>query len=216
VTSRSPARRAPRAALLVALLALAPRVRAGEVTIVDGVSASPGRALDLAYDPSGTLGIDAVRAGALAFAKSEKDVPSFGYRKGSEWARFGIRDERAAMRDELVLEYGYAASDFVEVHAFGVDAKGSPWHEAQRAGDHVPHEAWPIRARLPAFRLPRGTREVYVRVDGEASHQIPLTLFGAEAWHEHRGRETAVLAGYYGALVRLLSRRDPYRRTKRG
>ncbi len=185
-------------------------VRAGVVTIAEGASVSPGRALDLAYDETGALRVEEVRAGALPFARSAKDVPSFGYRKGSEWARFELLDTRPEPRDELVLEYGYAASDLVEVHAFGVDGGGGggggggAWHTAQRAGDHVPHAAWPVRARLPTFRLPRGTREVLVRVAGDASHQIPLALYGSEAWHEHRSRETAVLAGYYGALFAML------------
>ena len=53
-------------------------------------SAIVGRSLDLALDVPGTASLDEVLAGKVQFTPSEKDVPSFGYRHGVEWAHLDI------------------------------------------------------------------------------------------------------------------------------
>jgi signal transduction histidine kinase/class 3 adenylate cyclase len=155
-----------------------------------------GRSLELAYDATDARSFEEVRGGAVAFTRSEKDVPSFGFRPGAEWARFRIDDRRVRDRAPLMLEYGYPSTDEIDVHA--IDEAGVV--TSFRAGDHVPASAWPVAGRFPSFKLPSGTREVYVAVRGTASHQIPLELSTADRWHTRTVRDAIVQAAYFGAL----------------
>lgn len=43
-----------------------------------------------------------------------------------------------------------------------------------------------------------------MRVTGQSSHQLPLTLRTREAWHIHTVREDVAQALYYGALGAML------------
>jgi hypothetical protein len=80
--------------------------RAGAV-VVDAAheAVAVGAAMEIAYDPGASLGFAEVQGGALAFAPAPREVPSFGYREGVEWARFTLDDRRASPGD-LVLEQG--------------------------------------------------------------------------------------------------------------
>ncbi len=160
------------------------------------VEAKIGRTLDLAHDPTGALGVDAVLAGALPFVPSTRDVPSFGYRGGVEWARFSLDDRRPVDASRLLLEYGYASTDFVDVYAVDGAGKITAFH----AGDHVPYAQWPLVGRFPAFRIPRSTATVLVAVRGGASHQVPLELTTADRWHARGIHDTMVQSAFYGAL----------------
>jgi signal transduction histidine kinase/class 3 adenylate cyclase len=159
-----------------------------------------GKHLSLAYDPTAAASFEEVRSGNFPFAANAKESPNLGYRHGAEWARVEIRDDRTETRDPLVLEYGYASTDELDVIA----VKASGETVAYRAGDHVPHAAWPIRSRLPAFELPDHTHEIFVRVAGAASHQLPLLLSSKSTWYERTARESLILAVYYGALGAML------------
>jgi signal transduction histidine kinase len=184
--------------LLCALVLSGGLSHADPYVVRDGFrEASVGRHLELAHDASGAATREAMDR--AAFAPSRDDVPNFGYRHGAEWARLRIEDARAK-RDELVLEYAYAVTDEVDVYVR--ESSGAEAH--LRAGRLVPHALWPERARLPTFRLPPGAQEVFVRVAGEASHQLPLKLSSVEAWHARTSREGMILAAYYGALTAML------------
>lgn len=159
-----------------------------------------GRQMSLAYDPGGTLSLADVMGGAIAFAPSKKEAPNLGYRHGAEWARFRINDERTSRRERLVLEYGYASTDLLDVYV--QDKNGTTTHFA--SGDHVPHSKWALRSRLPAFPLPDDALLVLVRVAGNASHQLPLVLSSESSWQDRTGREGIILAVYYGALGSML------------
>ncbi len=185
----------------LSLVLAAGTANAGEVVLENGFTGRGlGRDLELAYDATGHVTFDDVRAGNLQFAPSTSDVPNFGYRGGAEWAHFSLRDRRGVRAETLVLELAYPSTDLIEV--FEIAADGAPHTEA--AGDHVPFSAWPLDARIPAFPLKADTEEVWVRVSGGASHQLPLTLRTRDAWRAHTARENLVQAVYYGALAAML------------
>ena len=187
--------------LAMLLVAWAWPARAGTVVLDDTFDEVViGKHLELAYDPSGALTLDDVLAGKLHFTPSTKSVPSFGYRGGAEWARLTLEDRRAHPRERLVLEHGYAPTDLVELTT--VLADGS--RTAARAGDHVAHDAWPIDARLATFAVPEGTREVYLRLESTASHQLAFTLRPREPWLRHAAMANTVQALYYGALAAMV------------
>lgn len=169
------------------------------LVLADGFSErSIGSVLELAHDPSDSLTFDAVRSGALAFAPSTQDIPNFGYRGGAEWARLTL-DDRRRDKEPLVLDLSYAITDRLEVF---IERNGEM--ASFIAGDHTDHRAWPIDARLPSFPMGSGSANVWIRLSGGASHQLPLTLRTREAWHDATARENIAQAIYYGALGAML------------
>ncbi len=189
--------------LLLATLLFGRRAGADTVSVDDSFEElSLGKHLELAYDPTGTISIEDVLAGKLQFAPSEKSVPSFGYRKGAEWARVDVIDRRGNAAP-LRVESGYGQSDRLDL--FEVE-EGRVVHEAS-VGDHVPTSQWDIVARTPTYRLaatPR-PRSLYFRLTGEASHQLPLMLL-SDARSDRRLLIDAVAqALFYGAMLGMIA-----------
>ncbi len=183
-----------------AVLALVAHVAAAPVVVDDAfVEARVGTSMELAYDPSGALGVDDVLAGRVRFEPSEKDAPSFGYREGAEWVRLRIDDRRSRPGD-LVLTLGHPITDRIEVT--GIDAAGRRFLEV--VGDQVPYAAWSLKGRLPSVPVAPGTETVLVRVTGEASHQLPLVLRTKAAWASSVATDNVVQSLYYGALLVML------------
>ena len=162
---------------LLVVIALAITAHADTVVVDEGFEElNLGKHLDLAYDPSGDATIDDVLAGKLQFAPSTKDVPNFGYRGGSEWAHLRIRDGRA-LADSLVLEHGYAITDTLELF----EVEGGRVLRHGRTGDHVLLGEWDMLWRFPAFKLAaRADHDLYLRLESEASHQLPFTLYARD------------------------------------
>jgi signal transduction histidine kinase/class 3 adenylate cyclase len=180
-----------------ALVLAARRARAEGVSVDDAFDRRDlGRIATYAYDPTGGVSVDDVRGGSLAFAPSTKLHPNFGYRRGAEWARITVDDSRAA-GDPLVLTLDYGQTDRAELFAPG---SGAPL----QAGDHVPRELWPIDHRTAAFPLAAGTRgDVYVRVTGEAAHQLTMRLETRAAFEETRRRDVALQSLYFGSIFAI-------------
>jgi signal transduction histidine kinase/class 3 adenylate cyclase len=156
-----------------------------------------GLAATFAYDPSGTITAAEVRAGALAFAPSAKAHPNFGYRGGAEWARISIADDRPPTTDPLVLTLDYGQTDRAELYAPGA-------REPLAAGDHVPRHEWPIDHRTAAFPIAAGTRgDFYVRVTGQAAHQLTMRLETRAAFEETRRRDIGLQSLYFGSIFAI-------------
>jgi two-component system, NtrC family, sensor kinase len=192
-----------RSLLALVLLVLLVAGRAGAAPVVVGPTfeeAPVGLAMELAYDPTGELTVDDVRAGKIAFEPSHVESPSFGYRDGAEWVRFRIEQERGTPSPDLVLTLPHAITDFATVVAFEDGGRRT----AMVAGDHVSRTRWPLASRMPSFPLPRGTREVYARFSGEGSHQVGLVLRRDDAWRAMNDLDTVVQALYFGALGAML------------
>ncbi len=182
---------------IVAIVLVASRASARDLIIENGFDEVPlGEFLELAYDPSGALTLDDVVAGALPFAASHREVPTFGYRSGTEWARLRVVDVRN-VRGSLVLEHGYGLTDLLELN----ELEGPRVIRRTRAGDHVPASDWDIVARFVAFEIqPRAEHSIYLRLEGGASHQLAFTLRDRASYEAHRRRDLATQCLYYGAL----------------
>lgn len=156
-----------------------------------------GRALELAHDPSTTLTIDDALAGRLPFTPSTRDVPSFAYRLGADWAHVRIHDRRAT-RTPLVLEHAQEPADLVELFEV-VDGRVVRTH---RAGDSLMLARWPLLGSAPAFRLDEAEHhDLYVRLTGDDSRQLPIVL-RTEAEHETQRVQHYVLQSlYFGGLL---------------
>jgi signal transduction histidine kinase/CheY-like chemotaxis protein len=185
-------------AVIALLLFGTGRVGAETVVLDDTFSEqSLGRHLELGYDSTGQLSVDEVARGAVSFVPSEKDVPTFGYRKGAEWARVSIEDRREH-RSTLRVENGYGQSDRLDLYEV---IAGRVAHRSS-AGDHVPLAEWPHVARTPAYDLePAPSRTLYFRLDGGASHQLPLTLATASRSERRLLADAVAQALFYGAML---------------
>jgi signal transduction histidine kinase len=183
---------------LAVMLAWAPCAEGAPVVVDDAFQELPlGTHLELAYDPTGALTVEEVLAGELTFAPSAKEVPSFGYRKGAEWARFELDDRRTHARDELRLSLEYGQTDWLEVY----DVVGGVVTRKRVAGDQVPLREWEEVSRAPTFVAPVGRATVLVRTYGDHSHQLPLVLRTRERQEEVRRGDVLTQSLFYGALA---------------
>jgi signal transduction histidine kinase/class 3 adenylate cyclase len=161
---------------------------------------SLGKRLELAYDPTGELTVDDVLAGKLSFTRSTKDVPSFGFRKGAEWARVMIDDRRAASREPLRLVFEQPEVARLEVY----DVDGSKVTRRRIAGQLVPVGEWDVRvSRMPAFTVPPGTATVLIRTSGDSPHQLPIRILTRDQ-HEDAVRTDVLMQSlFFGSLVSI-------------
>jgi signal transduction histidine kinase len=195
-----PPRRAIVAAAFAALVALfSSQADAAPYAVRSGFGeATVGRGALVTVDPTGVATIESVRAlPESAWKESLVDAPNEGYRPGAIWAHVVIEDTRE-VPEPLVLEVPYAPADEVSV----VRVDGDAIAEA-RAGDHVPHAAWPRATLMPSFLLPAArAHDLYVRVK-DASLQVPMVLrTEANSERAERFRELTAVA-YYAVVLAL-------------
>ena len=167
-----------------------------------------GLDLDLLEDKTGALTFADVVSPehAARFLPSTKASPNFGYTHSSWWARFSLEDRRNpadhAAGDALALTLAYAITDLAELWC--ADAAGAEVLHA-RAGDHVLLAEWPSAYREPTFLLPPGVSMCFLRVESEASVQLPLTLRTREAFAAHRLSDATLQSLYFGGLLVMIA-----------
>ncbi|MFN8643341.1 MAG: 7TM diverse intracellular signaling domain-containing protein [Candidatus Binatia bacterium] len=192
------------AAILTACAGLAAAAHAGEPLRLDdgtGEYRLAGR-VALLEDPGQRFTLADVRSPPLAdaFVASADAVPNLGLSGSAWWVRLPLR---AAAAGEWYLEVPWPVVD--RVTAWLPDGSGGVVEE--QAGDALPFARWPIAYRNPTFRLrlPAGAAEtVYLRVAGEDTMLLPLTLWSAEAFALKQQGEAFSFGIYYGALAVLV------------
>ncbi len=136
---------------------------------------------------------------SLTWKASQSEVPNLGYRSGSLWARVELHDRRA-QAEALYLELTYAQADLVDVF----DMSGNQITHLQ-SGDHRLMKDWAVDSRFPTFRLEAARdRVVYLRLAGQSSFQLPLSLSAQSSYFAEREKQEMIQALYYGALVVML------------
>jgi signal transduction histidine kinase len=101
-----------------------------------------------------------------------------------------------------VLEYGRGFAHRLEVF----DSVDGQLLSHTQAGLHVPIEQWDLQARHPAFRLePRVHRDLYVRLTGPTSHELPLRLFDLPVYETHVRRDLVWQSLFFGALLVIVA-----------
>jgi signal transduction histidine kinase/class 3 adenylate cyclase len=184
---------------VLSLVLMLPRMAAATpVRVEEGFTERTiGAALDLAHDPDDRVTIDGVLRGELPFVPSMAEVPSFGYRLGTDWARVVLEDTRPEP-GALVLEHAQEPADRVDL--FVVADGRVVRHEV--AGDRIPYAQWPILASAPAFELPPARRhELYLRLTGDDSRQFPVVVRSDDAYASSRMRHYALQSLYFGGVV---------------
>ncbi len=191
---------------LVASLSLTCQAYAqsGPYRLQDGfVTEKLGKHLEIYLDSTQALTIDSLLAAdsSVAWAKSEVDVPSFGYQKGNFWARFAIVEARTQI-NPLILEFAYSQIDYLDIYV----VENNKLVQTMRAGDHLARSEWARDTRLPSFPLvPGQNTQVYIKVSGGASLQIPLVLSTEAAYTQQLMSEESFQNLYFGALIAMLA-----------
>jgi len=134
-----------------------------------------------------------------------------GYIDSAYWYRIKLRSANDSNQLRL-LELAYPLLDKVDVYAFRLGPDNDrPDHlqpvQQYSAGDRRPFHERPISARTLVFPLMIPASDnyyVYLRVETEGSHQIPLRLWNADAFIQYSNEEATYRALYYGSQVMLI------------
>lgn len=211
------------AALLLASVCIANVVEAAEhgpVALQPGVpSLVLGPHASELRDPQGRLQIQDILqvSTAARFRPATRQIVNHGLTTDAYWYRLSLRNDpgSAALRD-WVLEVGYPVLDWIDLHIVRTDGS----IQVIRTGDRrlaspelIEHRNFAIPVRVdPGERI-----DLYLRVQTQGSHQVPLTLWSSEEFLRKTGRENFWFGLYYGILAAMalynlfifLSVRDP-------
>jgi signal transduction histidine kinase/CheY-like chemotaxis protein len=166
-----------------------------------------GTHLAILEDPSGALSIEQVMTGehesatGTTFTPSKSETPGFGFTPSAYWVHVQL-DRQTQQESTWLLEFGYAPMQWIDVYTVAED--GRITH--QRGGNGLPVSERPYRHHKHVFELnlpPAQVTQLYVRVDGESSKNIPLHLYRAEVFVQSSGTQIAVLGIYAGIIVAL-------------
>jgi signal transduction histidine kinase len=205
IPSRNPVLGPLLPSLALALCALPAVARALEPVVLheDRGKYSLGRSLEILEDPEAQWTIDDVASSAFdsKFVPSRWDTPNFGWTASAYWVRFQLRDD-ALFNTEWLLELDWPVVDSVELYI----PEPSGGFAVRRAGEHVPFAEWQIPYRNPTFSIRPAhdsNQTFYVRVEGEDTMVIPLTLWSAGAFQAKRATESLGFGLYFGVLAML-------------
>ena len=162
-----------------------------------------GLHLGLLEDASKSLKIDDVRQKKYAdqFTASTKVSPSFGFTPSAYWAYVSI-NRQTFKEQSWVLEFAYAPMQIIDVYVVHEDS--SVRH--QRGGSSLPYSERPYPYHKHVFELtlpPGETSELYVRVAGDTSKNIPMRLYRSDTFTQASGRELSMLSIYSGIIIAL-------------
>lgn len=124
------------------------------------------------------------------FRPTDRHHLSFGITDRAHWLRFTVDAPEPGL---LAIEY--PPLDLAELHR--VEGDG---FDVQRAGDAVPHGAWPRDSRGPTFEAPEGRHRYLLRVSSTSPLEVPLR-WSTPAAH---ARVERVDAAWHWALFGLL------------
>lgn len=131
---------------------------------------------------------------------SQSATPNFGYSRSAYWLRFRIANLLEPAR--WLLEINYPLLDDVQVYILSGDRVISRFH----TGDRQEFSARPLQHRNFLIPMPADSPpnvDVYVRVAGGGTLEIPLTLWREDAFWT---KEQPILAvkGMYAGLVLVM------------
>jgi len=149
--------------------------------------------LEVLEDPSGELEREEVVD--RVFEPLAPGHRSLGRTDSAFWLRPTVAFDPSRAH---VLEHGFAETDDVRVHVRGPDG----W-TSHRTGDRLPFASRPIRHPTFAFPLPRGTREVLVRLRSAGGVQVSLRSWSEAAFERHARDSQLWLGMFYAFLLSL-------------
>ncbi|MBA3594237.1 MAG: PAS domain S-box protein [Polaromonas sp.] len=197
------------AALLLAVLVVAPQVARAQVGALDignAGSYSLSRAFMVLEDPGAALTLDEVLKPALQAqfrpVVQSGSATNFGLTRSAFWLRIRLQAQPDTPAPWL-LEVAYPALDQVELYQ---PAAGGGYTQ-QRGGDLEPfaNRAVPHRNHVMPVTLQAGQAHViYLRVQSQGTLSAPVRLWQASALWAHDQAEYALLSLYFGLLIGLL------------
>jgi signal transduction histidine kinase len=161
-----------------------------------------GSLVTLLEDPSSRLSIDEVQALDAHFTPSLKAVPSFGFSDSAWWARIDLAHN--VTQDQLwLLELAYAPLQHIDV--FLVDNGKTVSHQVGGSAVAVGNRPFLHRTHVFPLQLSSGENgTLYIRIAGESSLSLPLTLWRADAFARASSQQMTVLGAYIGVMVALM------------
>ena len=169
--------------------------------VMTGGSLPLGRFAAHLEDATGTLTIDAVRAGlgGLRFAQPRDEHPNFGYSQSAHWLRFALDPGNAPL--DMLLEIALPSLDSIDLYT----PQGAGF-SVQHAGDQVPwaERGFPHRNHVFSVRAPADAPAVfYLRVASASVVTVPLTLWSRTAFAAHERQAQLVYGLFYGLVVAM-------------
>ncbi len=141
---------------------------------------------------------------SLAEVQAAKDwallpgMPNAGFTRSAIWLRLTLV-QSAQSRDGWRLSIDDTLLNEVQLHT---QAANGRW-EMQRAGHGVERAAWPMRSRIPAFRLqpPPGQQVLYLRLQSShtLSHAVRLHTTNGYMWQN--GLDALSYGAYFGVFA---------------
>ena len=166
-----------------------------------------GTHLAILEDPSGILTIQQIlngefeRVAGQHFLPSQSQTPGFGFSPSAYWVHVQL-DRQSMQESNWMLEFGYAPMQWIDVYT--VTESGTIRHQQGGSGLPVSERTFNHHKHVFELILPPGeVTDLYVRVDGESSKNIPLHLYRAEVFAQASGKQVAVLSIYAGIIIAL-------------
>lgn len=187
--------------LLLLLLCTCTGMAQAAITLDAGTPAYPvEREISFLRDDASRLDLAAVlRTPATAWQQNDAVVFNKGYNDASWWLRFDVR-KHAGFGDKPLLEIAYPVLDDVEVWL--LDEGRIAAHYA--LGDKLPFASRPLPHRFFLAPLPLADGRDYtviMRVRTSSAVQLPLTLWGTDAYHAHDQERLLGQGLYFGCML---------------
>ena len=154
--------------------------------------------LGILTDPTGALGIEAVRR--ASFRRSRTPAPSFGFTPGAVWVRLDISNA-SARRDWRIA----VSSARIEDLRFFYERADGRTAEI-RTGSGLRFEERPYKHRdfvFPIDIAPGAKTSIYFRAASQTSIQLPIEVWTPESLHDHEVEEMLLFGGLFGAHLLL-------------
>ena len=154
-------------------------------------------------DDSGRWGFGEVSASPLAdrFAPPARKTINYGYTTAAYWYRFRLRSDMPGVgNSDWVLELDYPPLDRVDIYVAGQTGL----RQTVLAGDQRQISAALLSHRSVALPLsiePGEELMLYLRVQTEGSHQVPMLLWSAREFTQKSTLESLGFGLFFGVLL---------------
>lgn len=164
-------------------------------------SYSMQNALQYWRDDAGTIDIDALleQEKRLPWGMLDKGTPNFGFDSRPYWYRLHLSNELDREVD-LMLEIDYPVLDYVDLYVIDSEGQRNTYH----FGDKIPFNERNIKHTnfvLPLELNAKQRVSLYLRVQTNGAHQIPVTLWSAASFQEQDVRRMMGQGAYFGIMV---------------
>jgi diguanylate cyclase (GGDEF)-like protein len=180
------------------------RARANELVLRDGIDhVALGPHVQVLEDTRANKRLEDILTDAAAarWTAPQPGTLNFGYSRSAFWLRADVRNE--STQTHWLLGLRYPLLDYIDIYVVWPD--GRVQHQA--SGDRRPYDTRSVDDRHVYFALdlPRHAQvQVYTRVQGQGSLQIPLEISTPASQDLRMHHEQLLLGLYFGALLVML------------